>query len=378
MLEQIEQEWSIYWFNFVTSLDNPSYSAIASNPNLSTEIIKSTIDHIDWSKYMCVANQNIDLHTLIDLGIPYYMLVKHKQMTMEFVLQHYTTRLYDLYSWGLISGSKFVTLEHVKNNISLPWDWYSLSKNPSIKLEEILETKNIYPWVWDSVSSRDDITYEIANNHPEIQQCKVVLRLNAYYNISMIQGNHFKKSLDIIETCVQFKRLSQKHNIQLDYIEANIDKMWDWNELSHNKNLTDEFIDKYIDKNWNITELSYVISPAILRKYPFRGWNYINLQLNPNITIDCIPETKMLWDLISRNPTVTFDYIKANLDKPWKDDQLCYNRFIVEKENFIRKRLREWFVKSDLKEELMKKLHKPCPNDPDKWVQRQIDLGFFD
>jgi hypothetical protein len=373
MLEQIEKEWSVYWFNFVTSLPKPNYSCIATNQNLSDEIIVLTMENINWSEKMYMANQSISLDILIDLGVQWYQLVCHKKMNINFILKYYSTRLYDLYSWGLISGLKIITLEIVKNNITLPWDWIGLSYNKSIKLNEIAETKDLYPWEWHKVSARKDLTYEFVKNHPEIPFCKNTLNVNIHYKYSC--SNNYTNN---VERYVYFRRLSMKDDLSLEYIEENINEMWDWTELTRNKNLTEWFIDKYIDKNWDMDYLSMCVPPEIVKKYPDRGWNYTYLQVNPLMPIDYIPESKLNWELASLNPTITFEYIINNPNKQWCYMSLCQNKFIVEKENFIRRRLQEKFQKSELKEELMKRMHKPDPENPDKWFQRQLELGFID
>ena len=56
---------------------------------------------------------------------------------------------------------------------------------------------------------------------------------------------------------------------------------------------------------------------------------------------------------------ITFDIVKANRKKKWNYDNLSENTMYKSRENFIRKKHQEWFIKSSLKEELVAKLWHP-------------------
>ena len=113
--------------------------------------------------------------------------------------------------------------------------------------------------------------------------------------------------------------------------------MWNWFGISQNSNIT-----------WkNICE------------NPQLPWDWISVGENPNISWEIIRDNHTEcwgWLNISQNPNVTWEIINSNQDKPWRYDVLGLNSFKIDKDNFIRKKLREWFKKSDLKEELIAKL----------------------
>ena len=110
--------------------------------------------------------------------------------------------------------------------------------------------------------------------------------------------------------------------------------------ISANPNITWKTIQTRSDKPWNYIKLSGNpnITWEIIQSNPDKPWNYCNLSLNPNIT---------------------FEMIQHNLLKSWDKYYLGLNKFTLEKEMFFRKKLCEWFKKSDLKRELIAKLWHP-------------------
>ena len=78
---------------------------------------------------------------------------------------------------------------------------------------------------------------------------------------------------------VDFIKLSK--TIDINYVEANINKPWSWVYLSSNPNITWEFVEANQDKLWD-------------------------------------------WYGLTRNQNITLDIIEANQDKPWDWDWLCY------------------------------------------------------
>lgn len=369
-----EEEWSNYWFEKVMSFPNPFIISIALNKNMTESIIKNTADKCPWKMYMMRPNFALDIDFLIKLygkEDQWYHLANHPSLTWDHIKKYKITS--DV-AFIQLSKRDFITIDIIKKNVDLPWDWMALSANLAISLEDIINNQSL-PWVWYSISLRKDLRRNFIYMNQQLPWWANALTINPYI--------HYDDPTKSENRIYIFSRLSQDTDLPLEYIEKYIDMPWHWDELSFNKNLTTEFIDKYICKRWNWTQLSQhnATTWELVQRYKDYPWDYATLSLNSNITMDII-ETNLdkpwIWHNISYNPNLTFEFIEKHQDKPRNVGGFCANDFTLEKENFIRKRLQEQFSKSELKEELMRRLHRPDPDNPDKWVQRQIDLGFLD
>jgi hypothetical protein len=139
-------------------------------------------------------------------------------------------------------------------------------------------------------------------------------------------------------------------NITLEIVQNNPDEPWDWHGISKNPNIT-----------WEIVQ-----------KHPEKPWCWYELSKNPNITWEIVqkhPEKPWVWSGISINPNITWDIVEKHPDNPWNWGELSYNKMNVAREIFMKNQLfqkyTEWFVKSDLKRELME--NRRHPRNLDKW-----------
>jgi hypothetical protein len=64
--------------------------------------------------------------------------------------------------------------------------------------------------------------------------------------------------------------------------------------------------------------------------------------------------------------------LSDNADKNWHSTFLCINPMINEMHNFIRKKLQEWFRKSELKEELMSYVWHPRYFEKFKYLDPEV------
>jgi len=47
-----------------------------------------------------------------------------------------------------------------------PWDWYNISRNPSITWDIVRENPD-KPWIWSFLSAHPNITWDIVENNPD-------------------------------------------------------------------------------------------------------------------------------------------------------------------------------------------------------------------
>ena len=112
-----------------------------------------------------------------------------------------------------------------------------------------------------------------------------------------------------------------------NFVEANMDKPWDWFGLSQNPNITWDIVEANPDKHWD-------------------------------------------WDKISGNKNITFDIVEANPDKHWDWKSLSKKKFTKEKENFELRVKHQKFVQEHLFEELVK-----IAMHPNK-IEKYLSMGY--
>jgi hypothetical protein len=108
---------------------------------------------------------------------------------------------------------------------------------------------------------------------------------------------------------------------------------WDWGELSLDENVTIDVIEQYIDKSWNWYYIS--ANPSITMDfattYPEKDWNWEAIMRHSKISWDCMEKNKNdncpKWDMniVNCNSTVTLDEIIQHPDYFWNLFELSHN-----------------------------------------------------
>lgn len=85
---------------------------------------------------------------------------------------------------------------------------------------------------------------------------------------------------------------------------------------------------KFLNNNWYNTSLNPSITWEFIKENINLPWNWNCISYNPNITWEIIkknPDKICNWYNISYNPNITWQIIKDNLDKPWNYNNLSKN-----------------------------------------------------
>lgn len=213
----------------------------------------------------------------------------------------------------------------------------------------------------------------------------------------------------MIELNINWSNIHINSNITYKYVTSNPDKYWSYYLLSYNQNITQEIVDANINKPWDkngldenlniiwklrqknktkfdirifsedpninrrliqenpIQKLDWEqiskcssITWEIIKENMNKPWNWYLVSQNPNISLEIIQSNPQIPFNIYINPNITFEYIKSLKSITWYNEfVLGMNTFELEKDLFFRKKLRQWFKKSELKEELISKLWHP-------------------
>ena len=165
----------------------------------------------------------------------------------------------------------------------------------------------------------------------------------------------------LIELGLSWNTISRNRDITWEIVQANPSKRWCYSGLSENPNITWEIVQANPDKRWSYIGLSYNpnITREIVKSNPDKDWSYRVLRETWSKPKSAFykPSCMSVW--LSLDPILTWEMVQANPRKCWDYYYLSMNRFTLEKEMFFRKKLPEWFKKSDLKRELIAKVWHP-------------------
>jgi hypothetical protein len=201
----------------------------------------------------------------------------NRHLTKEFLIQHKDKE----WNWQWLSMNPRITIDMVIALLDKPWNMDELSRNPAISIDSILKYKNI---AWSK-------HYFIL--HPQIN-VEYLTQLETVFNVEnqLHNSRKFKFLTDI--TTIEIPNdqwndiwhnfISKNKHITIDFIYANLDKNWDWQNVM-----------KYID-----------ITPELMRDYPNIPWNF---------------------NTMSFAKSISFSIIANNLDKDWNWQELSHKFF---------------------------------------------------
>jgi hypothetical protein len=238
-----------------------------------------------------------------------------------------------------------VTMEMIEKNPNYPWDWNSVTWNPNLTLEFIMKYPN-KDWDCLNICYHERIIGDLiklnaidGRSLSTIQFGKNKVNMS-WYVISKHKYITWKFILEHPNEPWDWNGISINPNITWNIINDNMNYPWAWDYLSIHKDLTIEIIKKNLDKNlcWNLISSHKNITLEIIESNPTLPW---------------------IWGEVSINPNITFNIIRSNPNKPWVKSNFAKNNFTREREEFIGNKLRQWFKRSELKEELIAKLWHP-------------------
>lgn len=281
--------------------------AIASNPNLDWNFIKTTFDMSKWPFYLQSKNPNITYEII--KNEPQYAwdwenFMTNPSLTLD-IINKYKQEKWD---WRQLSHNPNLTLEFINRNIDKSWDWFALSSNPIITWKFVEKNKQI-KWYWDGLAKNPTIHKDKPNLwleqfEKELYPSYYKLSEHPYVTWEFIQKNQNKMHSN---RDWSFETLSKNLTIPLNVIFSNLELGWDWSAVSERKDVTFEIVLSNLDLPWDWHYISAKpeINWQIVESNPKLAWSYFGLSLNPSITFDDIQsniDRKWSWNRLTEKP----------------------------------------------------------------------------
>lgn len=219
-------------------------------------------------------------------------------------------------NWKFVSKNPNITMSMIENNLNLPWKWGDIGANPNLTIGFIKRFPD-EPWRFDLISRNPAITMEDVKNNPDLPWDFGGLSMNPNLTIEYVKNNLDKN----------WNWADITFNADVNDIKNNPDLPWAWYAFgSNNKNITIDFITKHMEKG-NIMDLFKVslnpeIKPDDVRNNPDLPWEFYlgGFSYNPSIDIEFVKEFKdrLCFQEVSANPGITMEDIRNNPDLPWE------------------------------------------------------------
>jgi hypothetical protein len=262
-------------------------------PTTLTEFIQRVpANQLDWLDVS--ANPNIPIEFI--LNNPQYRLWDRHSVALNPNVTPAIIRAYPNkhWNWGYISGNQNLTWEFVCENSDKPWNWDLLSANRAVTID-IVKANPDKQWNWDSLSKNPNITLDIIKANPDRPW--------------------------------SFHHMSYNPNLTCEFVMANPDKEWDWCSICARLPLTAEFIDANKDKFFVEFQLHPHQPNLVPSQLPRLNWDIISR--NKHMNVEENPQYPWVWNYVSSNPSITWEFVQANLHKDWNWTRLSENPAIT-------------------------------------------------
>ncbi len=274
--------------------ENWDYQRMSKNPNITIEYIKANL-YKNWNFKQLTQNSRFTLNDVLNNpeipwdynslqynpNIPasyeeweymsnnnfisdYLALIQNKSITWDIIINNL-----DKFS-NYISDSPNITIDIIRNNPGLEWDFGAMSENPAVILDMVnefidkdwdfgtlMDNENItndpkFPkFIINNIHKIDafDLSYvvtpDITEKYPDLSWDNILLSMNG--NITF----YFAKKRYIV-----YKYFSINKNMNIDILLNNLDENWSYKRLSRNPSIKIADILNNLDLPWNIKELS--------------------------------------------------------------------------------------------------------------------------
>nr|QFG73646.1 MAG: hypothetical protein [Megaviridae environmental sample] len=342
-----------------------SFRGISWNPNLTKEFFLDNLGMSwDWRRICSLPFMDIELIDEINknksdiIELDWMSLSKNPNITLDSIIQNPQYK----WTWEQISLREDLTWSIIYKNLDKPWDWSHISENKIITMDIVKMYPNL-PWSWITLSFNPNITiYDVLDN---------LEKPWSWWNLA-----YKKHPLEILQMDLpwDWRALSNFGHLNKEILKINAP--WDWESISYNPNIP---IQDLIETMNNNNTINIINVWHLSRRYDLEikcvldnliPWDWDGISANPAITMRDVRENinePWNWESLSKNPNLDIDFIYMYSDKPWNIRELSRNPFLGN----YKRQIASWGQKIIRKQQcktidkILKKY--PC-NQAIKWI----------
>ena len=236
-----------------------------------------------------------------------------------------------IWSMRYVSLNPNITPSVVESNPQFPWTHWQLSSNRNFKWEYIVSRPEWFlpPKYTMKLGENPNVTWEIIQSNPQIEWDMDSVSENPSITWDVVTKNP--------EYEWSYSGLCSNPNITWDIVSQRLWRKWDYWRLGRNPNITSDIVLKNRDKPWRHTSLC---------QNPNVDWSVIETLVRESISTEDIPDG-ILYYYKSLYCGTTFEEVERSKDEPWFFQVLSRNNFRRAKEDYMRRRYREEFMKEE-------------------------------
>jgi hypothetical protein len=192
-----------------------------------------------------------------------------------------------------LTTSQYITMKTIKKHPEIRWEYYCLSENKNITINDFLENQN-EEW---------ELGLLIRNGN--FSSKELVMLFDMYPHYVTINGLYYMDIYDIIENKNNYDKyvntnivLSKHKQLTIKIIREHPEINFDFDFVSCNKKISFEDIDNNLDLNWNFNSM---------RLYNMPEW-FIEKHLD-KLSLE------ILYEILNINTNISFEFIKKTHEK---------------------------------------------------------------
>jgi hypothetical protein len=224
------------------------------------------------------------------------------------------------WNWYLLSKNPNITLQDICANPTLPWNRHSIHENPSISIEQIRGCVQRY-WHWNILASNPGLCI---NDFIEDGY-------NAYYAADYGLFEEMRRNILGVDDSF-WLNLSENPTLTMDHLIKYPYMKWNWAIISKHPNITPEFVvthreftgytpATWLSRNPNIT-FEFTIA------HPSPHWDYTTREILRSTTMaNIIAHPEILWDMhhVSEYANICLADVLENSSLLWVPTSLAHN-----------------------------------------------------
>jgi hypothetical protein len=294
-----------------------------------------------------------------------------------------------LFNWYSFSGNPNLNLQFIFDNPQYPWELDRVCRRSDIPIDTVIERYgHLGKEVWINLMTRDDMTIDYIEAHPEypwpyshssdLKKKNLTIEFLKKHEseVQLWQNIHFQMEYTVKEfitafpehvdeeTILHYTGMTSAQVMQADdalinalsnsrtcknipeIVDMYPNAKWDWAEISFNPHLTISFIKKYRAKiNWSY--LTSKIDKKLINANPKLPWNFKMYHYRTDITrSELLEHITEYTDGIcfGKHPELRFRDLANKEIIKWNINSITWNTFEGERRDFFEQRFREYLA----------------------------------